>query len=75
MMANDPIAYAMLLEKVYKGEPVRCPKCGKDGLRHRFFSPKGENVGFAQFHCIYCDAGAQLSRVRFPDGIKTEEMY
>ncbi|MDO5345312.1 MAG: transposase [Lachnospiraceae bacterium] len=75
MMESDPVAYALLLEKVYKGETVKCPKCGKEGLQHSFFSPKDDRVGFAQFHCKYCDTSSHLSRVRFPDGIETEEMY
>lgn len=75
MMADNPVAYALLLERVYTGEKVKCPKCGKDGLQHRFFSPKNDRVGFARFHCIYCDTSAHLSRVRFPDEVETEEMY
>lgn len=75
MMANNPVKYALLLEKVYNGEQIRCPQCGKAGLQHKFFSPENDRVGFAQFHCPHCFADAHLSRVRFPEGIKTEKMY
>lgn len=75
MMVNNPIEYAKLLEDVYAGKEVRCPQCKEEGLEHRFCSEGKEKIGFAQFHCPHCGADAHLSRVKFPQNIKTEEMY
>ncbi len=75
MMVNNPVEYALLLKQVYKGKEVKCPKCGRYGLQYKFFSPRNSRVGFAQFHCIYCDTSAHLSRVQFPEEVETEEMY
>lgn len=73
MMAKNPVKYALLLEKVYEGKAIVCPACGKPGLQYHFYASGEDRVGFAQFHCPHCDTDAHLCRVRFPEGIQTEE--
>lgn len=75
MMVKNPIEYAKLLNDVYAGKYILCPECGKQGVEHHFFSSGKDNVGFAQFHCPHCNAEAHLSRVKFPKGVQTEDMY
>lgn len=70
MMVKNPIKYVALLEKVYSGEEIKCPECGRAGLDHRFFSDD-DHVGFAQFHCQHCGADAHLCRVKFPENVET----
>ena len=74
MMAKDPVKYALLLEHVYRGESVTCPECKKAGLQHHFYASRKDRTGFAQFHCPHCDTDAHLCRVKFPDGILTEDL-
>lgn len=73
-MAKDPIRYVRLLEEIYEGKEVVCPQCKRKGLEHHLYASGGERVGFAQFHCPHCDIDAHLCRVRFPEGVLTEEI-
>ncbi len=73
MMAKNPVDYAFLLEKIYKGKEVACPSCGKIGLQHHFYSSGKDRIGFAQFQCPHCNVEAHLCRVKFPKGVQTEE--
>lgn len=71
---KNPIKYAYLLEKVYRGETVECPECGASGLTHTFFADTIDRIGFAQFRCDVCGAEAHLSRVKFPKSVEFENM-
>lgn len=74
MLTNDPIKYALLLEKIYQGQRVKCPNCGKENLQHRFHANKNDRIGFAWFECPDCGMKAHLSRVKFPDNVEVEEL-
>lgn len=70
---SNPTSWAMLLKKVYNGESIKCPVCGSNNVEHRFFSK--DNIGCAQFKCNACGGECHLSRVEFPDNVKTESLY
>lgn len=73
MMAKDPVKYAYLLKDIYSGKDITCPECGKPGLQHHFYARGKDKVGYAQFHCRYCNTDAHLCRVKFPENVATEE--
>lgn len=73
MMAKNPIKYALLFKELYAGKEINCPECGGLGLQHRFYARGKDRTGFAQFHCPHCNVDAHLCRVRFPEGVQTEE--
>lgn len=75
MLVNNPIEYALQLDKIFQGEKVECPHCKNGILVHKFYADKKDRIGFAQFHCPKCDTDAHLSRVQFPEDVEFEEMF
>ena len=70
---NNPIKWVPLLNKVYNGEIVQCPYCGSAKVVHQFYSDN--QVGCAQFKCEGCGEEAHLSRIKFPEYVKTKSLY
>lgn len=69
---TNPIKWVELLNKIYSDEPVSCPICGSHKVEHRFYAEK--QIGCAQFECKECGETAHLSRVKFPEYVKTNNL-
>ena len=74
MLVKNPIEYAQNLDKFFRGEQVKCPKCKKGILNHKFYANPKSRVGCAQFSCSSCNTEAHLSRVVFPKDVEFEEL-
>lgn len=75
MLVNNPIEYALQLDKIFQGEKVECPHCKNGILAHKFYADKKERIGFAQFHCPKCDTDAHLSRVQFQKMLNLKKCF